>query len=221
MAKRARPKPVRSDRKSDRKGRRPERPASAPPAHPQPSLAAPPPLPPVQPPDEQAVALFQQAMDLLHRRRFEGAAEQFKLLLDRYPREGALLDRSRVYLELAHRELNRKPANPRTVEERLTAATAALNNDQDAEAEQLVRSVLADDARHDLALYLMAAIEARRADQEAALSFLTRAIAVSPEVRAQARHDPDFDPMRSTEAFQLLVDPQSPASSLRKPRRRV
>ena len=216
MAKRARPKPIRTVRK----GHRPERPASLPSAVARPTPEGSPSLQTIQRPDEQAVALFEQAMDLLHRRRFEGAAEQFKLLLDRFPREGALLDRSRVYLELAQREMNRRPANPRTLEERLTAATAALNNDQDAAAEQLVRSVLADDARHDLALYLMAAIEARRADQEAALSFLTRAIAVSPEVRAQARHDPDFDPMRSTAAFRLLVEPQSPAAALRKNRRR-
>ena len=217
MAKSARPKPVRPERKR----RRPERPASTPSPQVHAAQAARSSLPPSQAPDEQAVALFQQAMDLLHRRRFEGAAAQFKLLLERFPREGALLDRTRVYLELAQRELNRRPANPRTVEERLTAATAALNNDQDAEAEQLVRSVLTDDARHDLALYLMAAIEARRADMETALSFLTRAIAVSPEVRAQARHDPDFDPMRSTEAFQLLIEPHSSTSPLRKAKRRV
>jgi tetratricopeptide (TPR) repeat protein len=215
MAKRARPKPGRQERKASR----PDRSSSAATPESRAAHPAPPPLPPIQPPDAKAIALFQQAMDLVHRRRFEGAAEQFRQLLDLYPREGALLDRARVYLELAQRELNRKPANPRTVEERLTAATAALNNDEDAEAEQLVRSVLADDAKHDLALYLMAAIEARRSDQEAALSFLGRAIAVSPEVRAQARHDPDFDPMRSTEAFQMLVDPQLPPASQRRLKR--
>lgn len=208
MAKRSRPKFVRSDKK-----------AQTPVA---PVAPAPPPLPVIQPPDEQALALFQQAMDLVYRRKFEGAAEQFRLLLDTYPKEGALLERARVYLDLAQRELNRQPANPRTVEERLTAATAALNNDQDAEAEQLVRGVLAEDPKHDLALYLMAAIEARRADHEAALSFLSRAIAVSPEVRAQAKHDPDFDPLRGSEAFLLLIEPQSPANAAlpRKPLKR-
>lgn len=166
------------------------------------------------------MSLFEQAVEMLHRRRFEGAAEQLRRLVASYPQEGGLLDRARVYLELAERELNRRPANPRTVEERLTAATAALNNDQDAEAERLVRSVLAEDPRHDLALYLMAAVEARRSDHDAALSFLGRAIAVSPEVRAQARHDPDFEPLRSTEAFQQLVDPPTAPAAPRRPKRR-
>ena len=95
-------------------------------------------------------------MEALQRKRYDVAADRFRSLLDRFPGERALLDRTRVYLELAERELNRQPPNPRTLEERVTAATAALNNGQDAEAERLVRSVLADEGRHDLALYLMA-----------------------------------------------------------------
>ncbi len=165
------------------------------------------------------MALFQQAMDALQRKRYDVAADRFRNLLKQFPTERALLDRTRVYLDLAERELNRQPANPRTLEERVTAATAALNNDQDAEAERLVRSVLAEDARHDLALYLMAAVEARRGEAEAALSYLGRAIAITPEVRAQARHDADFERLRNSDAFQTLVDPPSAPSSPRRPRR--
>jgi tetratricopeptide (TPR) repeat protein len=181
-------------------------------------LASSRPIPPVQPPDAQALQLFQLAVEALHHRRYDVAVDQFQVVIDRFPSERALLDRTRVYLELAQRGKNRKPANPRTLEERITAATAALNNDQDAEAEKLVRAVLAEDSRHDLALYLMAAIEARRGDQDAALSYLSRSIAVSPEVRAQARHDADFDSLRHSEPFLQLVEPPA-SSSARRPRR--
>ena len=170
-------------------------------------------------PDPGGVAVFQQAMASLQRKQFSAAAAGFRAILERYPAERALLDRSRVYLELAQRELTREAANPKTVEERLTAATAALNNELDAEAERFVRSVLAEDARHELALYLMAAIEARRGDTDAALAFLGRSIGVSPEVRAQARHDVDFEPLRPLEAFQHLVDPPGAQVATRKPRR--
>ena len=53
-------------------------------------------------------------------------------------------------------------AAPGTIEEHLTAATAALNNGDEAGAERLARSFWADDPRHDLALYFLAVIEARR-----------------------------------------------------------
>ncbi len=209
MAKRARPKNSRLDRKAHRPNRQPDLPATMGVAAPAPSRL------PLPLPDAQAVSLFQQAMGALHQRQFARAAEAFRALLDRFPGERALLDRSRVYLELAERELSRVDVSPRTVEERLTFATAALNNDQDAEAERLVRSVLSDDPRHDLALYLMAAIEARRGDHDAAVAFLGRAISMSPEIRAQARHDADFDPLRRLQTFQALIELPPSTSSRR------
>ncbi len=208
MPKRARPKTGRPHSKM----RRPDTPSSRTATSGVPIAAKPAaPPPPPEVPDAQAVRLFQQALESLHGRQYAAAAEGFRGLLDRFPGERALLDRSRVYLELAERELNRREVTPRTIEERVTAATAAMNNDQDAEAERLVRSVLADDPRHDLALYLMAALEARRGDHDAAVTFLSRAISISPEVRAQARLDSDFDPLRRLESFQALIDvpPQS------------
>ena len=70
----------------------------------------------------------------------------------RFPSERALLDRVRVYLDLCERELRRKPPAPKTVEERLTAATAALNDGDEDRADALARSVVSDDADQDLAL---------------------------------------------------------------------
>jgi len=211
MAKRARSAPKRVAPKA----RRPQRQPAPPPAAPiivRPAQQAPP------QPNEQALAVFQEAMTALQRHAYRNAAEGFRTLLNRFPAERALLDRTRVYLALCERELARQPPAPRTVEERLTAATAALNNDDDAVAERLVKTVLSEDERHDLALYLMAAVEARRGDADAAMSFLSRAVTVSPEVRAQARHDADFEILRSSDAFQNLIDPPSQMS--RRARRR-
>jgi uncharacterized protein HemY len=102
-----------------------------------------------------------------------------------------------------------RPPEPRTVEERLTAATAALNNGDEAAAEALVNTVLREVPHHDLALYLLAAVEARRGAVDEALLLLNRAMSVNPEIRAQARHDADFEMIRDSDAFQRLID--SPA----------
>jgi hypothetical protein len=117
--------------------------------------------------------------------------------------------------------LRRQPPSPRTVEERLTAATAALNIGDDGRAESLAASVLAEEPRQDLALYLLAAIAARRKATDAALLYLGEAIAVSPEVRAQARLDADFQSLRADERFRQLVEPPGSAASKanRRPRR--
>jgi len=166
-----------------------------------------------------AVELFQRGMQALQKHAYKPAAESFKALLDRFPAERALTERARLYLELCERELARRPAAPRTVEERLTAATAALNSGDDVRAERLAQSVLAEDARQDLALYLMAAVEARRGEAEAAVSFLSRAIAISPEARAQARYDSDFETLRHLDGYRVLIDPPSNLPSTKRTRR--
>ena len=204
MAKRARPtqgrsknRPIQSSPARRRSGVSAEQPQV-----PNAAVAAPRlPAPPVE-----AVTLFEGGMSALQQHDYSAAARQFQTLLTRFPGERALADRSRVYLALCERELARRPVPPQTIEERLTAATAALNNDDDADAEELVRAVLDEAPRHELALYLLAAIEARRGARESALSLLTRALDVSPEIRAQARHDLDFETLRDLEAFHQLLE---------------
>ena len=165
-----------------------------------------------------AVDQFQRGMESLQRHQYQQAASAFRSVLEDFPDERALMDRARVYLDLCERELRRKPANPQTAEERLTSATAALNDGDDERAEQLAKSVLADDPDHDLALYLLAAVDARRGNSASALDKLRQAIAISPEVSAQARHDNDFDDLHDLPEFHELTD-QPPTASARRPRR--
>jgi TolA-binding protein len=154
-------------------------------------------------PSAEAVSLFERAMQTLQRHEYSDAADVFRGLISNYPREGALCER----------ELSRRPIEPRTTEERLTAATAALNNGDDDRAASLAQAVLSDAPQHDLALYLLAAVQARRGATAEALLFLGRAMAVNPEIRAQARHDEDFEDLRDIEAFRDLLDAPVPPTS--------
>ena len=162
-------------------------------------------------------------MEQLQQHLYGPASESFRALIDRHPNERALLDRARVYLELCTRELSKRPTEPRTIEERLTAATAALNNGAHDRAEQLARGVLAEDPHQDLALYLLAVIEVRRGALDKALSYLGQAIAISPEARAQARHEADFEPLFDLPAFQELTElpAQATQNGARKPQKRL
>jgi tetratricopeptide (TPR) repeat protein len=158
-------------------------------------------------------------MEALQRHDYTDAARAFQSVLMGFAGERALAERSRVYLALCEREANRRPAVPRTIEERLTAATAALNNDHDAQAEELTRSVLGDDPRHDLALYLLAAVHARRGDLDESLSLLGKVLAMTPEACAQARSDPDFDALHDRQEFWTLTDIPAPSAGTRRGRR--
>jgi predicted Zn-dependent protease len=146
-------------------------------------------------------------MEALQGRRYTAAAEAFNALVTQFPAERALLDRARVYLDVCERELSRRAAQPTTPEERLTAATAALNDGDETRAERFVQSVLAEEPGQDLALYLSAAIHARRGRRNEALAGLRQALALRPDVAAQATLDPDFNSLHDSEAFQALTTP--------------
>ena len=206
--------PARSPRGRARDGRVPP-----PPVRPATALSTAPVIGAVAGPSPDAVSRFQRGMESMQRHAYADAAGAFRDLLERFPTERALLDRARVYLDLCEREMRKRPAAPRTTEERLTAATAALNNGDLSRAEQLIKSVLAEDARQDLALYLLAAVEARRGKSEAALLRLREAIAVSPEASAQARFDSDFESLFGNETFRALTDPRPNHHGARRPRR--
>ena len=165
-------------------------------------------------PAPEAVVEFERAMGSMQRHAYSEAAESFRRIAGTFPGERALLDRVKVYLDLCERELKRQPPTLRTVEERLTAATAALNNGDEDRADALARSVVNDDAEQDLAYYLLAAVAARRGASEEALSHLARSVALSPEAGAQARFDTDFESLRAHDDFRRLTDPSSlPTSS--------
>ncbi len=157
-------------------------------------------------PPATALAAFESGMQALQRHDYPKAADAFRALVADHPHESALVDRARVYLDLCERELDKRPGAPATLEERLTLATAALNDNDEATAERLAGEVLEEQPDHDLALYLLAAARARRGEAESALEVLRRALAVSPDVRAQARHDADFESLKNSPEFQQLLE---------------
>src|SRR6478672_10743125 len=61
------------------------------------------------PPAPESVALFEQAVEAFHRKQYGVAGERFRAVMTRFPMERALLDRTRVYLQLVDREMSARP----------------------------------------------------------------------------------------------------------------
>lgn len=185
------------------------------PAPPAPRQVVPPsaPVSTIKSPSVEAVTAFERSMGALQRHDYKAASAAFQALLAQFPAEGFLTDRARVYLELATRELRRKPAGTGSVEERLTSATLALNDHNDDEAAKLAADVLKDDRSQDLAAYLLAVVASRRGDVNTALSHLRNAISINPECRLQARQDEEFDPLMDSDEFHLLIEAPATASA--------
>ena len=63
-----------------------------------------------------------------------------------------------------------------------------------------------EDPDNDHALYMLAVAHAQRGEHAEAVAHLERAIALNPENRALARHDPDLEPLRDDEAFRAALE---------------
>jgi tetratricopeptide (TPR) repeat protein len=153
----------------------------------------------------EAVAHYESGMRALQEHRFPEAAEAFRAVLMQYPEEKELNDRVRLYLALCDRHLRSAP-EPKTLEERLYAATLAMNAGDGQTAMRHLAEVVAQDPDHDGALYMLGVAYALSNDREKALSYLQRAIQRNPENRALALQDADLERLMQDESIRSAVD---------------
>jgi tetratricopeptide (TPR) repeat protein len=153
---------------------------------------------------QQAVALYESGMRALQSRQFQQAAEAFRSVLSRFPEEKELNDRVRTYLSVCERHLNAAPA-PRTSDERLYAATIALNAGDTDTALLHLADIVAEDPDHDGALYMLGVVHALRDDAQTALHYLQRAILRNPANRSLALQDADLERLMQDESIRAAL----------------
>lgn len=183
---------------------KPARAAAKPAARPDPPQ---PPAPaPRKPGYYEALAMYENGVRALQRHDYPGAAVQFRAIMERYPEERELQERSHLYLRVCERETARRPATPQTPQEQVYAATVALNAGDTATALEHLRRALSGAPDSDHAHYIMAVALTARGESVQAVEHLRQAITLNPENRALARQDPDLEPLRFTDEFRDLVE---------------
>lgn len=205
MAKQRRARPRPATRSTSRPA-----PASQVGRSPQPkSLASPPPAP-KRTGYLEAVSLYERGLQALQQRDYARAAEILRSVLAQYPDEKELHERVRLYLNVCERQAAPREATPQTVEERLYAATLALNAGTYPDALAHIEAAQREDPQNDHAHYMRAVVSALSGDSAAAVQHLQRAIELNPENRALARQDPDLESLRHVEGFRALLEPPAP-----------
>jgi tetratricopeptide (TPR) repeat protein len=160
----------------------------------------------------QAVEQFEKAIKALGRKEYDKAREQFEGVVTGFPEEREVVERARSYQALCDRALGegkRAAYKPKGFDELLTYGVFLHNRGEYEEALRTLRQAADLQPKNENALYCLAATSARAGDGEAALKALRSAISVSPETRAQARRDADFDALREDDEFNALVYEQA------------
>ena len=104
----------------------------------------------------EAVALYEEGVAALQAHEFSRASALLRSVLSRYPEERELHERVRLYLNICERHMAPRAASPSTPEERVFAATLAVNAGNYAEAIEHLRTASSEAPEHDHALYMLA-----------------------------------------------------------------
>jgi tetratricopeptide (TPR) repeat protein len=166
----------------------------------------------------EAVAVYERGVEALQRHDYDQATDLLESVLRQYPEEKELHERVKLYLNICHRHAIPREAAPQTIDERLFAATLAINGGQYDVAIAHLRLVRDEDPDNDHALYMLAVAHAQRGEHAEAVAHLERAIALNPENRALARNDPDLEPLRDDDAFRAALEaPAVPRPAPKRP----
>ena len=133
--------------------------------------------------------------------------------MTRFPEERELHERVRLYLNVCERHMAPRAASPSTPEERVFAATLAVNAGNYDEALAHLRTASSESPEHDHALYMLASVLALRDDLDEAVPLLLRAIELNPDNRTLARHDPDLEALREFDNVRAALEATSPVKS--------
>jgi tetratricopeptide (TPR) repeat protein len=167
------------------------------------------------------VALYEQGLAALQGHDFSRASATLRSVLSRFPEEKELHERVHLYLNVCDRHMTPRAASPSTPEERVFAATLAVNAGRYDEALEHLRAASKESPDHDHALYMLASVLSLRDEADKAVPLLLRAIELNPDNRAMARHDPDLEPLRRYEHVRAALDASNTAKTERRksPRR--
>ena len=170
----------------------------------------------------EAVALYEEGVAALQAHDFSRASTLLRSVLSRYPEERELHERVRLYLNVCERHMTPRAASPSTPEERVFAATLAVNAGNYDEAVKHLRAATSESPEHDHALYMLASVLALRDEVDEAVPLLLRAIELNPDNRALARHDPELGALREFDSVRHALEATSHAKAERRkaPRRR-
>jgi tetratricopeptide (TPR) repeat protein len=154
----------------------------------------------------------------MQRHDYHAALDLLKSVLRLYPEEKELHERVKLYLNVCERQAAPRETVPSSVDERLYAATLALNGGRYDEALLHLRLVRDEDPDNDHALYMLAVAHAQRDEHTEAIAHLERAIALNPENRALARRDSDLEALHDDDAFRAALETPAPSTSSEPPR---
>jgi len=159
------------------------------------------------PAHQQSLTQFQSAVQFMQEGKFDRARSLFEKLIHDGPPE--VLERSKVYLAVCSRQVQKHHLDFATPEEQYDYAVSLLNTGNYEDARDQFDGLLAKNPDADYAHYGLAVLNSITGQAEECLDHLARAITLNAQNRIQARSDADFTDMADDPRFTELLYPET------------
>lgn len=157
---------------------------------------------------QRALKIYEAGVTAVQKRKFAVAEKALNEIINDYPEERELQERARLYLTVCQRELHPTVSEPTSLDERVYAATVALNSGAVSIAVEHLKAVATEKPADPNVHYMLAVAYALSLDTPASIAHLERAIELNPDNRLLARQEPDFENIHEDDRFQELTAPE-------------
>jgi len=157
---------------------------------------------------KRALKIYESGVTAVQKRKFSVASKALREIIDDYPEERELQERAKLYLTVCERELHPIVAEPTSLDERVYAATVALNTGASSTAIDHLSAVATEKPTDANVQYMLSVAHAVSDNVDLAITHLERAIRLNPDNRLLARQEPDFENLHDNDRFSDLTAPE-------------
>jgi len=154
---------------------------------------------------EKALSAYGEAMKEFHKDRMDKAQELLKSFLEKYDAEKELVDRAKIYLEIATEKGKKETVSLKTSDDYFHYSVYKMNTKDYEGALKLLQKALEMKEDEGKAYYLMANVYVLMGNTEEALEQLKKAFQKDKFYRILAQNESDFEPLWDDKKFKLIT----------------
>jgi tetratricopeptide (TPR) repeat protein len=153
---------------------------------------------------EKALSSYGEAMKEFHKGKLDKAEELLKAFLEKYDTEKELVDRARLYLQMARERGKKETISLKTFDDHLNYGVYKINSGAYEEALKLLEKALEMKEDEGRIYYLMADAYVLMGKTDEAMECLKKAFQKDKFYRILAQNENDFAPLWDDKKFKLI-----------------
>lgn len=154
---------------------------------------------------EKALAAYGQAMKAFHKKNYAKALETLTSVLEKFPEEKELIDRTNIYIAICNESLTPEKIVLKSFDDYYRLGVYKLNQGDFEEAAELLLKAHEKNPKAGEVLYYLANIYCHLEDIDLCLEYLTQAAKLDASFAVLAQNELDFSELRKDEKFAVIT----------------